>query len=48
MIRSEGGVGSNGDPVNRCTPEEYLARERNAELKSEYIDGRIIAMTPGG
>lgn len=27
------------------TPEEYLALERHAEFKSEYIDGRIIAMT---
>ena len=34
--------------LNRYTPEEYLALERNAEFKSEYIDGRIIAMTPGG
>jgi Uma2 family endonuclease len=33
--------------LNRYTPEEYLALERNAEFKSEYIDGRIIAMTPG-
>jgi Uma2 family endonuclease len=29
------------------TPEEYLALERNAEFRSEYIDGRIIAMSPG-
>jgi Uma2 family endonuclease len=34
--------------LNRYTPEEYLALERHAEFKSEYIDGRIIAMTPGG
>ena len=27
------------------TPEEYLALERNAEFKSEYIEGRIVAMT---
>lgn len=27
------------------TPEEYLALERNAEFKSEYLDGRIVAMT---
>src|SRR5687768_12267283 len=31
--------------LTRYTPEEYLALERNAEFKSEYIDGRIIAMT---
>jgi Uma2 family endonuclease len=31
--------------LNRYTPEEYLALERNAEFKNEYIDGRIIAMT---
>lgn len=28
-----------------CTPEEYLALERHAEFKSEYRDGRIVAMT---
>jgi Uma2 family endonuclease len=33
--------------LTRYTPEEYLALDRNAEFKSEYIDGRIIAMTPG-
>jgi Uma2 family endonuclease len=27
------------------TPEEYLALERHSEFKSEYIDGRIVAMT---
>lgn len=26
------------------TPEEYLALERNAEFKSEYIDGQIVAL----
>jgi Uma2 family endonuclease len=31
--------------LNRYTPEEYLALERNAEFKSEYLNGRIIAMT---
>ncbi|WP_420126055.1 Uma2 family endonuclease [Longimicrobium sp.] len=30
--------------LNRYTPEEYLALERHAEFRSEYIDGRIIAM----
>ncbi len=29
------------------TPEEYLALEREAEFKSEYIDGEIIAMSGG-
>jgi Uma2 family endonuclease len=31
--------------LSRVTPEEYLALERNAEFKSEYLNGRIIAMT---
>lgn len=29
----------------RITPEEYLARERKAETKSEYFDGEIFAMS---
>jgi Uma2 family endonuclease len=33
--------------LTRYTPEEYLALERHAEFKSEYIDGQIVAMTPG-
>jgi Uma2 family endonuclease len=33
--------------MSRHTPEEYLALERHAEFRSEYIDGRIIAMPPG-
>jgi Uma2 family endonuclease len=32
--------------LTRYTPEEYLALERNAEFKSEYLDGRIVAMPP--
>jgi Uma2 family endonuclease len=31
--------------LTRYTPEEYLALERNAEFRSEYIDGRIVAVT---
>jgi Uma2 family endonuclease len=33
--------------LNRYTPEEYLAIDRLAEFKSEYIDGEIVAMTGG-
>jgi Uma2 family endonuclease len=29
------------------SPEEYLALERQAEHKSEYLDGEIFAMTGG-
>jgi len=30
---------------NDYTPEEYLALEEDAEYKSEYHDGEMIAMT---
>lgn len=30
--------------LTRYSPEEYLAMERGAETRSEYIDGRIVAM----
>lgn len=33
--------------LNHYTPEEYLALERNAEFRNEYINGYIIAMSPG-
>jgi Uma2 family endonuclease len=29
----------------RCTPEEYLARERQTSSKSEFYGGEIFAMT---
>jgi Uma2 family endonuclease len=32
-------------PKTCLTPEEYLAVERRNEYKSEYIDGRMVAMT---
>lgn len=32
-------------PTTYLTPEEYLAIERKAETKSEYINGEIVAMT---
>ena len=32
-------------PTTQLTPEEYLAIERRAEYKSEYIDGEMVGMT---
>jgi Uma2 family endonuclease len=32
-------------PKVRITPEEYLALERKAEIKSEYFDGEMFAMS---
>ncbi len=32
-------------PKTSITPEEYLAAERAAETKSEYIDGEVYAMS---
>ena len=29
----------------QLTPQEYLALERTAETKSEYVDGTLMAMT---
>ena len=31
-------------PKPSYTPEEYLALEREAEFKSEYVDGYIVGM----
>ena len=31
-------------PNPTCSPEEYLELEREAEFKSEYIDGYVVAM----
>lgn len=31
-------------PKQRCSPAEYLARERQAERRSEYVNGEILAM----
>ncbi|MDT4896245.1 MAG: hypothetical protein QOH25_1322 [Acidobacteriota bacterium] len=32
-------------PTTYLTPEEYLALERKAEYKNEYVDGEVVAMT---
>ncbi len=32
-------------PVHKLTPEEYLAIERKAEVKSEYYKGEMFAMS---
>ena len=32
------------EPQPHCTPAEYLALERAATTKSEYLDGRVVAM----
>jgi Uma2 family endonuclease len=34
-------------PQSYLTPEDYLAIERQAETKSEYLDGEMFAMTGG-
>jgi Uma2 family endonuclease len=34
-------------PKPYLTPEDYLAMERQAETKSEYLDGEMFAMTGG-
>jgi len=31
-------------PTRRISPEEYLAQERRAEFKSEYLRGEVLAM----
>jgi Uma2 family endonuclease len=33
------------EPKPRFTPEEYLALERQSELRNEYLHGEIFAMT---
>jgi Uma2 family endonuclease len=36
-----------GEPVQRKTYAEYLAFEREAETKHEFVDGQIVAMAGG-
>ncbi len=35
-------------PTTLLTPEEYLAAEREAETRSEYVDGVVCEMTGAG
>jgi len=35
----------NALPKEKVSPEEYLAREREAPYKSEYFNGEIFAMS---
>jgi Uma2 family endonuclease len=35
------------NPVTWLTPEQYLSIERTAEIKSEYHDGQMFAMSGG-
>src|ERR1700737_1281478 len=35
------------DPVTRVTEEEYLAIDRAAEVRSEFFDGEMFAMSGG-
>ena len=34
-------------PIARVTPEEYLAADRAAAFRSEYVDGEVFAMSGG-
>ena len=45
MITSRGTRPWRFAPSSTTTPEEYLALERSAEVRSEYVDGQIVAMT---
>jgi Uma2 family endonuclease len=35
------------NPITKVTAEEYLALDRAAEFRSEFLDGEIIAMSGG-
>lgn len=32
-------------PEDRITPQQYLELERKAEIRSEYLDGQMFAMS---
>lgn len=36
-----------GGPAQRVSYAEYLAFERNAETKHEFVDGSVVAMAGG-
>jgi Uma2 family endonuclease len=35
------------NPITKATAEEYLALDRAAEFRSEFLDGEIVAMSGG-
>lgn len=35
------------NPVTKVTAEEYLAMDRAAEFRSEFLDGEVVAMSGG-
>ena len=35
------------NPITKVTAEEYLALDRAAEFRSEFLDGEIVAMSGG-
>jgi Uma2 family endonuclease len=35
------------NPITKMTAEEYLAMDRAAEFRSEFLDGEIVAMSGG-
>jgi Uma2 family endonuclease len=35
------------NPISKVTEEQYLATERAAEFRSEFVDGEVFAMAGG-
>jgi Uma2 family endonuclease len=41
-------VPSHAQQTALASPEEYLASERQSEVRNEYVGGQVLAMTGGG